>query len=81
MLREEIRERVFDIGLNVLNQENKQISESELLSSILNESRKAITFVSLIEDEFEIEFEDDEIDSDFFYSIDNILNCIENHYR
>lgn len=45
-----------------------------LLKIILSESSQALNFVVTIEDEFDIEFEDDEIDIHFFSSIDNIVD-------
>jgi acyl carrier protein len=45
-----------------------------LLKIILSESSQALNFVVTIEDEFDIEFEDDDIDIHFFSSIDNIVN-------
>lgn len=45
-----------------------------LLKIILSESSQALNFVVTIEDEFDIEFEDDEIDIHFFSSIDTIVN-------
>jgi acyl carrier protein len=81
MSKEEIREKILNILHCLLpSMNNRQASDKEILSAILSESKMAITFVSLIEDEFEIEFDDDEIDTDFFYSIDNIINCIEAHH-
>ena len=46
------------------------------LKIILSESSQALNFVVSIEDEFNIEFEDDEIDIHFFSSIDNIVDLI-----
>lgn len=46
------------------------------LQTILSDSLQAITFVCLIENEFDIEFEDDEIDLDFFVSCDHIAKLI-----
>jgi acyl carrier protein len=46
----------------------------KLLKIILSESSQALNFVVTIEDEFDIEFEDDDIDVHFFSSIDNIVN-------
>jgi acyl carrier protein len=51
---------------------------SNALHQIVSDSMQAIRFISLIESEFEIEFDDDYINSDFFSSIDYILTAIAN---
>lgn len=50
--------------------------EKTILNAIVSVSSNAILFVTLIEDEFEIEFDDDDINLSFFSSFDYIINCI-----
>ena len=52
-----------------------------LLQAIVSDSMQAITYVTLIESEFDIEFDDDEIDLDFFLSFDEIAKLIAKHFR
>lgn len=49
----------------------------ESLHAIVSDSVQAIHFISLIENEFEIEIDDEFINYDFFSSIENIINAIE----
>ena len=50
-----------------------------LLHIILSNSFHAISLVSLLEDEFDIIFDDDEINLDFFQSINHIVELIYQH--
>ncbi|RKY68033.1 MAG: hypothetical protein DRQ02_05460 [Candidatus Latescibacterota bacterium] len=50
-----------------------------VLHIILSDSIQAVNFVALIENEFEIEFDDEEIDLDFFLSFDRIAQLIKGH--
>ncbi|MDR0606589.1 MAG: hypothetical protein LBG80_20150 [Bacteroidales bacterium] len=51
----------------------------DLLYLIISESLLAITFISIIEEEFDIEFDDDDIDIEFFGSFDEIVLRIKNY--
>ncbi len=51
------------------------------LHIILSNSVQAIHFVTLIESEFEIEFDDEEIDFDFFLSFDHITELVCKHLQ
>jgi acyl carrier protein len=55
--------------------------EKEALQMILSNSRQAATFVTIIEEEFNIEFDDDDINIDFFSSLDKITDLINLHSR
>jgi acyl carrier protein len=48
----------------------------EPLRIILSDSVQAMNFITLLESEFEIEFDDDEIDLEFFSSIKLISDLI-----
>ena len=50
-----------------------------MLHQIWSDSIQAIQFVTVLEDEFDIEFDDDEIDMEFFLSATNICKLIEGH--
>lgn len=56
-----------------------QSSIEDKLLFILHESLLAMSLVTSIEDEFNIEFNDDEVDMHFFSSIDEIENRLNKH--
>ena len=63
-----------------LNLRNENIAR-KALHIILSESVQATNYVILIEDEFEVEFEDEEVDMDFFLSLDRIADLIGQHLK
>ena len=54
-------------------------TDDEKLQILTSESMLGVVFISSIEDEFSIEFENDEIDIDFFTSIEILENKIKKH--
>lgn len=50
--------------------------EKNALSIILSSSTQAANFVSVIEEEFDIEFDDDDINVEFFSSTSKIIELI-----
>lgn len=78
--REEIYPRVLEIAKGFLDEETEtSADENTMLHVILSESSQALEFVCSLEDEFEIEFDDDEIDLDFFSDFDRVTDCILSH--
>jgi acyl carrier protein len=57
------------------------LSPSEKLAILPGESLQSLIFVSSVEDEFDILFEDEEIDRDFFQDIDVIIDRIDRHLQ
>lgn len=55
--------------------ENEPINDS-LLHVILSESQQALEFVCLLEDEFDLEFDDDDINLDFFLNFEYIAGKV-----
>jgi acyl carrier protein len=55
-----------------------EINVSRGLQILLSVSSQAVAFVTLLEDEFGIEFEDEEIDVEFFNDIKVVSNLIMN---
>jgi acyl carrier protein len=55
------------------------LPEGEKLHILLSESSQALELVTTIEDEFEIEFDDDEVDLAFFTSFELIVERIKGH--
>jgi len=74
-----LKGKIYDIAKNILNEESDSHIDDKLLHIILSESSQALNFVCTIEDEFDMEFDDDEVDIDFFSSFDYIVNCLLNH--
>jgi len=52
---------------------------NDRLQVILAESARALSFITTVEDEFQIEFEDEEIDIDFFMSYNTARERIKLH--
>jgi acyl carrier protein len=78
--RNYIKKQVYTITNQFLDENCElAVDRNKLLHVILSESSQALNFVCSLEDEFDIEFEDDEIDIDFFSSFDRIIECIINH--
>jgi acyl carrier protein len=50
--------------------------EKKALQMILSDSTQAANFVAIIEDEFNIEFDDDDINLNFFSNLDQIIELI-----
>ncbi|NOU17757.1 MAG: acyl carrier protein [Bacteroidales bacterium] len=74
----EIKAKIVSLAKNILG-DNSCSDDNEILHYILSESAQALEFVCLIEDEFNIEFEDEEIDIDFFMDYNVITTRILKH--
>jgi len=55
------------------------ISYDAKLSIILSESNQALELITSIEDEFDFDFDDEEINIDLFENIDMLIASISNH--
>lgn len=55
--------------------------DDQVLHIILSESSQALNMVITLEEEFDIEFDDDEVDINFFMSFQKIVSLIEKHKR
>ena len=53
--------------------------DDNILNIILTDSTQALRFVVLIEDEFKIEFDDDDVDVNFFRSFSNVKSVISKY--
>jgi acyl carrier protein len=77
--RNYIQKQVYIIANHFLEENCEWAADRDrLLHIILSESSQALEFVCSLEDEFDIEFEDDEIDIDFFSSFNTITARIIN---
>lgn len=70
-----IRAKLLQLLADVTENEYRDIfsqceTDDEKLRLLTSESMLALVFISSVEDEFSIEFDDDEIDIDFFSSVD-----------
>lgn len=57
----------------------KNVTDDEKLQMLTSESMLALEFVTSLEDEFSIEFEDEEIDIEFFTNIEKVVSRINFH--
>lgn len=81
MEKNEIKETIMQLSKEFLVEEVgfDLNDEDDPLVIILSDSIQAVNFITLLENEFEIEFDDDEIDLDFFTSFDMIAELIIKH--
>lgn len=78
--KQDIYTQIYDIAHNLLDEEYRMIEDkNRLLHVILSESVQALQFVCSLEDEFEIEFDDDEIDLDFFSDFNTVTERVLSH--
>ncbi|WP_212004680.1 hypothetical protein [Chitinophaga sp. HK235] len=80
----EVKEKVIQILTDVTANEYKKIFHDGMpanakLQLLTSESMLALIFIASIEDEFGIEFEDDEVDMTFFNSIDGVAEKIQKY--
>jgi len=57
----------------------QKMTDDEKLSMLTSESMLALEFVISLEDEFSIEFDDDEIDMNFFNNLKTLTSIIEKY--
>jgi acyl carrier protein len=79
-----IKEKISYILQDLAQSEYKDIfqdceSDQDRLELLTSESMLAIVFISSLEDEFSIEFEDDELDINFFSSMEIVESIIIQH--
>ena len=75
-MREDIEKRLYELIETFGDQPLDFSVESEvrrMLHTILSESMQAMEFVVAIENEFEIEFDDEDISIEFFLNLDHIV--------
>ena len=80
--KEKIREQILNLLKLFIGNIQENIQEiikdpDQLLKLIVTDSRHAINFIVLLEDEFNIEIDDESINHSFFESIDRIANIID----
>ena len=68
---------LYEIAGYIVGTAVSKQNEQEALNRIVNNSGQAILYVSLIENEFEIEIDDEDINLDFFTSFDYVEGIIK----
>jgi acyl carrier protein len=80
MTKNNIKQQLIQLTSTFLEEEEldklDESGEKSLFLRILSDSMQAITYISLIEGEFDIAFDDDDIDSDFFIGFNKIVELI-----
>ena len=59
------------------NNDMENLSSNAMIQLLVTDSKHAINFIILLEDEFEIEIDDDDISLEFFNSIASVSNAVE----
>lgn len=82
MNSQEILEKLYEITkeFSKINFDiNSEKEKRQVLYAIVSESVQATNYIIWIEDEFNVEFDDEDIDLDFFKSFDRIVEIINKH--
>ena len=73
----DIRKTLRDLTSDFVAKEiNTEADESYALQQIASESMQAIEYIILLESEFEMEFDDNDVNVEFFSNLDNIVLLI-----
>lgn len=73
----DIRKTLHDLTSDFVAREIKtEADESYALQEIASESMQAIEYILLLESEFEMEFDDNDVNVEFFSNLDNIAALI-----
>ena len=76
---EKIREPLYRIAGSIVGRTVSEQNKQDVLRSIAKNSRQAVLYVSLIEDEFKIVINDENINIGFFTSFDFIEGIVKKH--
>lgn len=80
-----MKERVLEVVETLFAEKEFSMFEdasiNDKLQALISESMLALMLVTSLEDEFDIEFDDDEIDINFFSDIDVIINRTITHIK
>ncbi len=72
----DIESRITELARGLVPDVEESITEDGLLSEILRDSLRAVEFLVVIEDEFEVDL-DDAVSMEFFSSFRHIRECVE----
>lgn len=73
MITSEIKSRLNTIIDESIQEEDASLSLIDKLHIILSESIVALEYVTSIEEEFDVEFDDDDIDLAFFLDLEEVV--------
>jgi len=76
---EKIRKSLYKIAESIVGSTVSEQNKQEVLHRIAKNSRQAVLYVSLIEDEFKIVINDENINSGFFTSFDFVEGIVKKH--
>ena len=74
-----IREPLYKIAGSIVGRTVSEQNKQDVLRCIAKNSRQAVLYVSLIEDEFKIVIGDENINTGFFTSFDFIEGIVRQH--
>ena len=73
----DIKKTLHDLTSDFVAREiNTEADELNALQEIASESTQAIEYIILLESEFEMEFDDNDVNVEFFSNMDNIVALI-----
>lgn len=73
----DIRKTLHDLTSDYVAREiNTEADELNALQEIASESMQAIEYILLLESEFQMEFDDNDVNVEFFSNLDNIVALI-----
>lgn len=80
VLKEKIQELTIQFVKSCVGDENiNHLTPDEMLQIIITDSVQALNYIVLLEDEFELEIDDEDISLSLFQSINNVCNVINKH--
>ncbi|MDW5298895.1 MAG: hypothetical protein SA378_01975 [Sedimentibacter sp.] len=82
--KKEIRDELINILLSLFEKndlKDKISNQDDLIYLLSTDSTQAIVFLTLIEDEFQIEIEDDDIDMRLFSKIEYCVDVIQKYIK
>lgn len=83
MNKSEIKKKIDSIINGILGRDPAlqlgDMSIEDKMNIIISESSQALEFVTTVEDEFDIELDDDDIDLDFFIKADTMIDRVSNN--
>ncbi|HCA08764.1 MULTISPECIES: hypothetical protein [unclassified Chryseobacterium] len=80
-MMDNVEQKVSEI-LRTITGENQlfnDLTDEEKIQMLPSESMLTLQFVTYLEEEFDIEFDDEELDISFFESFENVINAVTNH--
>lgn len=73
-----LEDLVRTFAASILGEQTDTMTTDSLLQLMITDSRHAIDFIVLLEDEFDIEIDDDDISLAFFESVETVAESVNN---